>query len=158
MTRMQNQTSTRGEHSRRDADRQESPQKGREALRRSPTMSYLMDAMEDGKDIGHYGRLTFAMAARFFLPEAELIDLLAGQPEQDPEKAGAMLRQVQARNYNPPRRERIMEWQRQQDFPIIPNQDDPNSGNLYQELEFPNTIYDQIEEFWEERTEAQPAS
>src|SRR3712207_8804213 len=32
-------------------------------LRRSPMMSHLLDALDRGEDIGHYGRLTFAMVA-----------------------------------------------------------------------------------------------
>ena len=32
-------------------------------LRDSPMMAHLMDALEAGTDIGHYGRLTFAMVA-----------------------------------------------------------------------------------------------
>ena len=33
-------------------------------LQRSPMMSHLLDALERGEDLGHYGRLTFAMVAR----------------------------------------------------------------------------------------------
>ena len=32
-----------------------------EDLRKSPIMSHVMDALENVEDIGHYGRLTFAM-------------------------------------------------------------------------------------------------
>jgi hypothetical protein len=32
-----------------------------EDLRQSEMMSHLLDALEKGEDIGHYGRLTFAM-------------------------------------------------------------------------------------------------
>jgi hypothetical protein len=153
MTRNQPHASSRGEHTRRQGGERDERKVGREILRRSPMMAYLLDAMEAGKDIGHYGRLTFAMVARFFLPEADLLDLLSHQPDQDAEKARAMLRQIQERNYNPPRRERILEWQSRQEFPILPHPDDPNSGNVYQDLQFPDDIYNQIEEFWEERTE-----
>src|SRR5207249_5797388 len=107
-----------------------------------------------GTDVGHYGRLTFAMVARHFLDEAELVRLLAAQPEQDETKARALLRQVQERDYNPPKRERILEWQARQEFPICPTPDDPTSCNVYRELRFPDGVYDQIEEFWEERAAA----
>lgn len=49
-------------------------------LRDSPMMAHLLDALEAGKDIGHYGRLTFAMIARHFLDEEALVRLLADQP------------------------------------------------------------------------------
>jgi len=38
-----------------------------EDLRQSPMMSHLLDALDKGEDIGHYGRLTFAMVAHHFL-------------------------------------------------------------------------------------------
>jgi len=124
-------------------------------LRHSPMMAHLLDALEAGTDIGHYGRLTFAMIARHFMPEDELIGLLAKQPDQDEDQARALLLQVQQRDYNPPKRERILEWQAQQDFPICPTPDDPRSCNVYQELRFPDGIYDNINEFWEEKAGAQ---
>src|SRR5438045_2346153 len=126
---------------------------GQDALRESPMMAHLLDALKDGTDIGHYGRLTFAMVARHFLDEDELVKLLANQPDHGEEDARALLRQMAARNYNPPKRERILEWQTQQDFPICPTPDDPGSCNVYGELRFPDDIYDQIGEFWEERAQ-----
>ena len=120
-------------------------------LRDSPMMAHLMDALEKGSDIGHYGRLTFAMIARHFLKEDELVGLLSKQPEQDEQSAQALLRQVEGRDYNPPRRERILEWQEQQDFPICPTPDDPLSCNVYGELAFPEEIYESINEFYEEQ-------
>jgi hypothetical protein len=50
-----------------------------EDLRDSPMMAHLLDALEEGTDIGHYGRLTFAMIARHFMDEDELVRLLADQ-------------------------------------------------------------------------------
>ena len=125
-----------------------------ENLRDSPMMAHLMDALEAGTDIGHYGRLTFAMVARHFLDEDELVKLLANQPDHGEEDARALLRQMAARNYNPPKRERILEWQAQQDFPILPNPDDPDSGNLYRELRFPDYVYEHIGEYYEHKAEA----
>lgn len=124
-------------------------------LQDSPMMVHLLSALEAGTDIGHYGRLTFAMIARHFLEEDELIRLLANQPGQDETRARALVLQVKGRDYNPPKRERILEWQAQQDFPIIPNPEDPNAGNVYRELRFPDGIYDHINEFWEEKAESQ---
>ena len=125
-----------------------------ENLRDSPMMAHLLDALEAGTDTGHYGRLTFAMIARHFLDEDELIRLLANQPDQNEETARSLVRQVEGRDYNPPKRERILEWQAQQDFPICPTPDDPRSCNVYRELRFPQSVYDQIGEFWEEQAEA----
>ena len=128
---------------------------GRSAdLRDSPMIAHLLDAVEAGKDIGHYGRLTFAMIARHLLDEDELVGLLAKQPDQDETKARARLLQVQGRDYNPPKRERILEWQAQQEFPICPTPDDPQSCNVYRELRFPDSVYEHIGEFYHEKAEA----
>src|SRR5947209_4358465 len=86
-------------------------------LRDSPMMAHLLDALEKGTDIGHYGRLTFAMIARHFLDEDKLVSLLAAQPGEDETSARALVLQVQGRDYNPPKRDRILEWQSQQEFP-----------------------------------------
>ncbi|MGZ3584571.1 MAG: hypothetical protein ACXWP6_18555 [Ktedonobacterales bacterium] len=123
-------------------------------LRDSPMMAHLLDALEAGTDIGHYGRLTFAMIAHYFLPEDELVRLLAHQPDHDETEARSLLRQVEQRGYNPPRRERILEWQAQQDFPICPTPDDPTTCNVYRELRFPQEVYDHISDFYEDQTEA----
>jgi hypothetical protein len=122
-------------------------------LRDSPMMAHLLDALEKGTDIGHYGRLVFVMVARHFMDEDQMAALLAKQPGQDDTKARALILQVKERGYNPPKRERILQWQAQQDFPICPNPDDPNSGNVYRELRFPDGIYEHINEFWEEKSE-----
>src|SRR3954466_12906476 len=87
-------------------------------LRDSPMMAHLLDALEAGTDIGHYGRLTFVMVARHFMDEDEIVGLLSRQPDHGEGDARVLLRQVEARDYNPPKRERILEWQAQQDFPI----------------------------------------
>lgn len=128
-----------------------------ENLQDSPTMARLLEALEQGTDIGHYGRLTFAMVARHFLEEDELVGLLAKQPEHDETQARALLLQVQQKDYNPPKREKLLDWQSQQEFQIIPDPDDPNSGNIYRELKFPDGIYDHIQEYYEEQAEAQAA-
>lgn len=126
-------------------------------LRDSAMMAHLMDALEAGTDIGHYGRLTFAMIARHFLDESELVRLLSNQPDHGETDARSLVLQVQDRGYNPPKRERILEWQAQQDFPICPTPDDPASCNVYRDLRFPDEVYEHIEEFYEERAEARQA-
>jgi len=76
-------------------------------LRRSPMMSHLLDALERGEDIGHYGRLTFAMVACHYMDIEELVRLLARGGDTDERKAQALVKQVEDHDYNPPRRERI---------------------------------------------------
>jgi len=122
-------------------------------LRDSPMMAHLLDALEKGQDIGEYGRLTFVMVAHHFLSEDELVELLEKQPGMDENVARAQVLQVNARDYNPPKRERILQWMERQDFPICPNPEDPNGCNVYRELQFPEGIYDNINEFWEEKAE-----
>jgi hypothetical protein len=124
-------------------------------LRDSPMMAHLLDALEKGKDVGEYGRLTFAMVARHFLEQDECIDLLSRQPGFDDQAARALLLQVIERDYNPPKRERILEWQAQQEFQICPTPEDPNSCNVYRELRFPQEIYDRIGEFYLEKAQGQ---
>ncbi len=126
-------------------------------LRDSPMMAHLLDALERGTDVGHYGRLTFTMIARHFMGEDELVKLLAKQPDHDEEDARTLLRQVEARDYNPPKRERILQWQSQQEFAICPTPDDPSTCNVYSDLRFPDDIYNNIEEFYEEQAEGQHA-
>ena len=123
-------------------------------LRDSQMMDRLMDAMEKGQDVGQYGRLTFVMVARHFVEEDEMLKLLEKQPGMEEKEARALVSQVQQRGYNPPRRERILEWQERQDFQICPNPEDPNSCNVYRDLQFPDEIYEQIDDYWEEKAEA----
>ena len=124
-------------------------------LRDSPMMAHLLDALEAGTDIGHFGRLTFAMVARHFLPEEEMIRLLGSQPDHDEAEARRLLSQVEGRDYNPPKRERILEWQSHQEFPICPTPDDPDTCNVYRELDFPDEVFKNIEEYRERQFAAQ---
>lgn len=43
-------------------------------LRNSPMMAHLLDSMDRGEDIGHYGRLVFVMVGRHFLSHEELLE------------------------------------------------------------------------------------
>jgi len=130
---------------------------GLEALRQDEMMAYLLDSLDAGKDIGHYGRLVFAMIARHFMSDDEVIAELTKDPDFPAEDAAAMLRQVEGRDYNPPRRERIVEWQAQQEFPILPRPDDPDCGNVYRSLKFPQAIYEHIGHYQDEKAEAEGA-
>jgi hypothetical protein len=123
-----------------------------EELRKSPMMAHLLDALEAGQDIGHYGRLVVAMVGHHFLDDDQLINTLAQDQDFTEEEARALVLQVRERDYNPPRRERILEWQSQQDFPICPTPEDPRACNVYRELNFPDGVYEDIQEFYEART------
>ncbi len=127
-----------------------------EDLRQSPMMSHILDALERGEDIGHYGRLTFAMIARYFVDSEELVRLLAQDADIDENEARALVQQVEERGYNPPRRDKILEWQKHQDFPICPNPDDPDACNVYNELAFPDEVFEDIQEYRAERQSADP--
>jgi hypothetical protein len=122
-------------------------------LRKSKMMVHLMDALEDGQDIGHYGRLTFAMVARHFLEETELIEWLQKDRDFSEAEAKALVLQVQGKDYNPPKRARILEWQQKQDFPICPTPDDPDACNVYQDLQFPDHVYENISGYYEHKAE-----
>ena len=123
--------------------------RGMEALREDSMMAHLLDSLAAGKDIGHYGRLTFAMVARHFLTHEEMLAEMTKDPDVSEEKAAVMLRQVEDRDYSPPRRERIVEWQAQQEFAILPEPHDPDCGNVYRSLRFEGATYKHIEEYQE---------
>lgn len=125
-----------------------------EDLRKNDMMAHLLDALDKGKDIGHYGRLVFAMVARHFMPEDELVNTLQKDKDFSEEDARALVTQVQGADYNPPRRAKILEYQKEQDFPIIPNPDDPDSGNVYKDLNFPDHVYEHIQEYREQKAHA----
>ena len=114
-------------------------------------MAYLMNALDAGKDIGHYGRLVFAMVARHFLSDAEILAYLQKDRDCDEAKAQSLLEQVSSRDYNPPKRERILEWMAKQKFPICPNPEDPNQCNPYRNLEFPEEVYRNLTKFYEQK-------
>ena len=129
-------------------------QGGEAELRKDSMMAHLLDSLNDGKDIGHYGRLVFAMVARHFIPHEEVLAYLTKDRDFSEEQATLMLKQVEGRDYNPPKRDRILEWQNEQDFPILPNPEDPDCGNLYRNLKFPNEIYDHIGHYQEQKLES----
>jgi hypothetical protein len=121
---------------------------GEDELRKDPMMSRLLDALDKGQDVGHYGRLIFAMVARHFLPHDEVLGWLTKDRDFSEEQATTMLRQVDSRDYTPPKRERLVEWQGEQEFQFL-DRDDPDSGNLYRNLKFPDEIYEHIEHYQE---------
>lgn len=124
-----------------------------EELRKNDMMAHLLDALDQSQDIGHYGRLVFAMVARHFLSEDELIGYLTKDSDFNQAQARSLYQQVQGKDYNPPRRERVLEWQKQQDFPICPNADDPDACNVYKDLQFPDHVYEHISEYYQNKGE-----
>jgi DNA primase large subunit len=117
-------------------------------------MNHMLEALERGEDIGHFGRLTFVMVARHFVDNDELVELLTKDHDADEREVRAMVQQVEEKGYSPPRREKILEWQKEQDFQICPNPDDPDACNVYNELTFPDEVYEDIQEYREERQAA----
>ena len=135
---------------------EQSPQElgGVDELRKDSMMAHLLDSLDAGKDIGHYGRLVFAMVARHFLTHDEVLTWMTKDPDDTAEKATALLRQVEGKDYTPPKRDKILYYQSQQEFPIIPNPDDPDSGNIYRNLKFPQAIYDHIGHYQEAKQDS----
>lgn len=124
-----------------------------EELKKSAMMQHLIDSLEQGKDIGHYGRLVFAMVARHFLPEEELCAMLEKDHDFSREQAQLLLRQVEGKDYNPPKRDRILAWQKEQEFTICPNSEDPDACNVYKDLTFPDHVYEHIQHYQEKKQE-----
>ena len=127
-------------------------------LRKNDMMAHLLDALEQGKDIGHYGRLVFAMVGRHFLNEQQLVRHLAKCKGFDETQAAGLVRQVTARGYNPPKAEKILQWQAEQEFPICPQSDQPGACNVYRNLTFPEGVYEDINAFYEQQADGQAAA
>ncbi len=125
-----------------------------EELQKNSMMAHLIAALEEGKDIGHYGRLTFAMVARHFLDEAELLAMLTKDHDFSEAQASLLIRQVEGKDYNPPKRDRILTWQKEQEFPICPNPDDPDACNVYKDLKFPDHVFEHIQKYVEQKAES----
>ena len=122
-------------------------------LKANHMMAHLTEALDQSKDIGHYGRLVYTIVGRHFLTEDELVGQLSKDQDFDEEQARGLVRQVQERDYSPPRREKIMEYQGKQDFPILPDVGDPDEGNVYRDLEFPQHVYDHISEYHHQKAD-----
>ena len=120
-------------------------------LKKDEMMAHLLGALEHGKDIGEYGRLVFTMVGRHFLEEDELVKHL--KKNLDEADARALVRQVEERGYNPPRREKILEWQKQQKFPICP-EGDPDACNVYRNLPLPDEVFEKIGEYRRQKAES----
>ncbi|MBD1855839.1 MULTISPECIES: hypothetical protein [Leptolyngbya] len=122
-----------------------------EDLRKSDMMAHLLDALDAGENIEHYGRLVFAMVARHFLSQEEVIEYLLKDEECGEAEAKSLYQQVQGKDYNPPKRDRVLDWQQHQNFPICPNPDNPDACNVYRDLEFPQHVYEHISSYYEQK-------
>ncbi len=125
-----------------------------EKLRANSMMAHLLDSLDRGEDIGHYGRLVFAMIARHFGDDDEVVAWLRKDNDFAEDDARALLVQVEQADYSPPKREKILEYQSQQDFKIIANPGDPDEGNVYKDLEFPDAVYEHIAQYREQKAHA----
>lgn len=72
-------------------------QAGVETLRANGMMCHLLEALERGEDIGHYGRLVFVIVARHFLEHDTICSLLANERGFTEEEAAALCAQVENR-------------------------------------------------------------
>jgi DNA primase large subunit len=118
-----------------------------EDLTQSQMMNHMLEALENGEDIGHYGRLTFAMVGVYFANDDELVQVMTKNEDADEREVRAMVQQVREKGYNPPNRDKILEWQQKQDFQICPNPDDPDACNVYSELDMPQEVLEDIQEY-----------
>jgi hypothetical protein len=122
-------------------------------LTKNHMMAHLTQALDDGQDIGHYGRLVYAIVARHFLSDDELTAQLAKDRDFSEEDARELVRQVQDADYSPPRRDTIVEYMGKQAFAILPDAGDPDEGNVYRDLEFPEQVYDHIQAYHHQKAE-----
>src|SRR5438552_4198610 len=126
-------------------------------LRKNDMMAHLMAALERGEDIGHYGRLVFVMVGQYFMTDDELVTWLRKDESFSEDESRAMVLEVRTKRYSPPRREKILQFQQHQEFPICPNSDDPDCCNVYKTLTFPKDVYEHITEYYEQKAAAQDA-
>ena len=124
-----------------------------EDLRKNNTMAHILDALDNGKDIGHYGRLTLAMVAQYFADEEEIVTQLRKDKDFTEEEARSLYQQVSSKEYSPPSRDSLLEWQSEQDFQIVSNPEDPDAGNVYQDLTFPDRVYESISSYNQKKEE-----
>ena len=137
------------------AEQEMTKKQGLDALRKNPAMAHLIESLEGGKDIGHYGRLTFAMVARHFLDDDELAGLLAQDKDFGEAQAKGLVGQVNDADYSPPGPSKIRKWQGEQEFPILPEgHDTTDDANVYQDLTFPDHVYEKISHYHEEKAAA----
>jgi len=124
-----------------------------EDLRKNKTMAHILDALDNGKDIGHYGRLTLAMVAQYFADEEEIVTQLQKDKDFTEAEARSLYQQVTSKEYSPPSRDSLLEWQSEQDFQMVLDPEDPDAGNVYQDLTFPDRVYASISSYNQKKEE-----
>ncbi len=120
-------------------------------LRDSDMMVHLLDALEKGEDIGHYGRLVFTMVAQYFADEEDVIRELQKDQDFSEQAARSLCQQVKDKAYSPPSRDTVLDYQKHQAFPICPNASDPDACNVYKDLTFPDSVYENISDYQAEK-------
>lgn len=86
--------------------------------------------------MGHYGRFVFTMVALRFLAVDEVVTTVAEDKDFSEEQARSLYAQIKSHDYNLPSRKKILQYQLEQEFPIILNLDDPGEG-IYKQLNAP---------------------
>ena len=79
--------------------------------------------------------------------EEEIVAQLKKDKDFAEEEARSLYQQVKSKEYSPPSRDRLLEWQSEQDFQIVADPEDPDAGNVYQDLTFPERVYDSISSY-----------
>lgn len=101
------------------------------------------------------GHLVEKLAA--FEPQGDLPVVsfyLNAQADEHGRHARALIEQVATKGYSPSSREKVLEFQKQQQFSICPNPKDPDACNVYKDLKFPPEVYESITEYHEEKAGA----
>jgi hypothetical protein len=110
-----------------------------EDVRKNSMMARLLDALERGEDVGHYGRLVFLMVARHFASADELADLLSRDQSCGAGDARRLIAQVEEAGYSPPKREKILDFQGRQTYPILENPTTRTPATSTKICSFPTT-------------------
>jgi hypothetical protein len=87
------------------------------------------------------------MVGVYFANDDELVQVMTQDHDAEEREIRAMVQQVREKGYNPPNRDKILEWQQKQDFQICPNPDDPDACNVYSELDIPQGVLEDIQEY-----------
>ncbi len=116
-------------------------------LKSSPMMAHLLEALDAHTDIGHYGRLVFTIVGQYFMSDEELYKYLQKNPGVSDQDARALVQEVKSQGYNPPSRDTVLDWQKQQNFAICPEENDPDACNVYKHLKFPEKVYQNIQQY-----------
>ena len=72
-----------------------------EGLQQSPMTHHLLDTLDWGEDINHYGRLALAIVPHHFAERDELVEWLSNDGNPNENQARALAQQAEERAYNP---------------------------------------------------------